>query len=533
MTTSKYTLNQIKKYAHDAIKDILPLDDDSIDEMVQYTLTNFKTKEAISNHFIDILGTSDMTFAFVSRLGDMIFGTPENVPMNGNNDDDDSGVNDKKNGDVGKKIVVKKSNKLTPKPGVVRLVKTKKVQVGANSKGRMSSNSSKGSMTSEIFDMKPKTVEVQKIKKREIVKKLDNIKELDDVLMEIELMNSKNKEFNDGDDIRVCNCNATKHPLFEMYPNCLNCGKIICQKEGLQPCSNCGKSLMSEEDKEEIIDVLNKEKEKLQKEADEKNKEKQPKANMKKKKNVIKVSLNQTGQNNFKVKENFFKQLENNKKVEQENTKAKREEEELIEKNKNEMDYYKSIHRKDQELIKAEERLAMLLSFQDNGAERTKIIDQASDFEAPSNGAVSLWASPMERALQLKRQQKTFSRMEDARLQRSGRGKTQVDVKIENGKAVFVNTGRSDLILEDNLSEDEEISELQKKVNKEKQDKLENDLQPVYDYEHFGKALHRPVYLGNSVSTPDTHMDLPELGTVVQLGDADTQEEQLFSMVGV
>ena len=52
-----------------------------------------------------------------------------------------------------------------------------------------------------------------------------------------------------------------------------------------------------------------------------------------------------------------------------------------------------------------------LLAFQAQNARRTHIIDEAADFETPITGQ-SMWASPVERAAQLKRQQKVLREQE-------------------------------------------------------------------------------------------------------------------------
>lgn len=48
-----------------------------------------------------------------------------------------------------------------------------------------------------------------------------------------------------------------------------------------------------------------------------------------------------------------------------------------------------------------------LLAFQRENARRTHIIDEAADFETPTSGLI-MWSSPVERAEQLKRQQKVL-----------------------------------------------------------------------------------------------------------------------------
>ncbi|CAG8506181.1 13165_t:CDS:2 [Ambispora gerdemannii] len=49
-----------------------------------------------------------------------------------------------------------------------------------------------------------------------------------------------------------CHCQATKHPLLEVAPNCLSCGKIICTFEGIGPCTFCGNPVISREQQLEI-----------------------------------------------------------------------------------------------------------------------------------------------------------------------------------------------------------------------------------------------------------------------------------------
>lgn len=537
-------MNQVRQFARDAIKNIIPLDDESIDEMVQYAIQSFKTREGISNHFLDILGPTEDTFQFVSKFCDMLFGSPKSVKKSPDmaaalstpSSTPSSNMAPVSNLTKSKPSVkqISNSGNNKSKSNGIRLVKNKVVTASkdSNSKGRMANNSKNGATTSQMFDMTPTNIESQKVKKKEVKKKLENIQELDDVLLELELLDSKEP----SNDIRKCNCNATRHPLFEMYPNCLNCGKIICVKEGLQPCSFCGTPLMSSEEKLALKDILTKEKEELE---EEKDKKKQKEAsNKSKKKNVIKVTLNTPGQNNFKIQEQLHKQIEESWKQEREQAKANKERDEEIDRTRKDMEYYNSIHKKDPELIKAEERLAMLLSFQDNGAERTKIIDHAADFDLPMERG-NLWASPMERALQLKRQQKQHKKLEEQEKQRSGRGSTVVEMSIKNGQAVF-NDRDDEAGAFENLSDDEEVSELQKKVNSEKLKKFKQEVQNVYDYDSFNKTFHKPVYHKQSDGKNKENEDenrmisqLPELGKVVQLGDAEEQEDQLFTMIGV
>lgn len=528
-----FSLTQIKKFAQNSIKNIIPLDDESIDEMIKYTLSNFKSREAISDHLLDILGPSDEAFKFASTFCDMLFGTANNAKPQ-TVDKTITAIPDFAKPQVKPTIKSNKQISNKQKTSGIRLVKSVPVSMlDKNSKGRMANNSSKGSTTSEMFDMKPRNVETQKIKNKEVKKKLDSIKDLDDVLLQLELADS---EKNSSEDTRICNCNATRHPLYEMYPNCLYCGKIICAKEGFQPCSFCGHSLISNDERLQMLEIINQQKQDLENEANKVNTISNEPRSKSKKKNVIKITLNSTGQNNFKVQEQFVKQIEKQNQQKKVSEEIKKQEQETLKQNQKDLDYYKAVHKKDGELIKAEERLAMLLSFQDNGAERTKIIDNAADFELPT-GCGSLWASPVERILQLKRQQKQQAKLQEQDARRSGRGSTVMDMSINNGKVIFHDRVDDDSSMFKNLSDDEEISQLQKQINVEKLQQFHRDTQNVYDYDNFDKTLIKPVYKGNlskiKDSNKDIMADLPELGTVVQLGDVEQQESQLFNMIGV
>jgi hypothetical protein len=55
---------------------------------------------------------------------------------------------------------------------------------------------------------------------------------------------------------RNCNCMATRHPLLDMAPNCLSCGKVICLKQGLGPCTSCGSPIISNEEIAKVLRIL-------------------------------------------------------------------------------------------------------------------------------------------------------------------------------------------------------------------------------------------------------------------------------------
>jgi hypothetical protein len=64
-----------------------------------------------------------------------------------------------------------------------------------------------------------------------------------------------------------------------------------------------------------------------------------------------------------------------------------------------------------EKLARAKMHRDKLLAFQAQNAKRTQVHDEAADFEIPTSG-LSMWASPQERAMQLKRQQKALREQE-------------------------------------------------------------------------------------------------------------------------
>ena len=76
-----------------------------------------------------------------------------------------------------------------------------------------------------------------------------------------------------------------------------------------------------------------------------------------------------------------------------------------------------------------------LLAYQAENTRRTHIIDEATDFETPTSGQ-SMWSSPVERAAQLKRQQKVLREQEWNAKPEYEKRKVVVSVDLIGGKAV-------------------------------------------------------------------------------------------------
>ena len=172
---------------------------------------------------------------------------------------------------------------------------------------------------------------------------------------------------------RKCSCYASLHPLFAPAPNCLNCGKIICSLEGLQPCTFCGTPLLSNDEVQSMIRELRAER----------------------------------GQEKMRV-------------------------------------HNEGVHREggpgpapgpgsSGQLDAAKAHRDRLLNFQAQNARRTRVVDEAADFETP-NVASTLWMSPAQRALALKKQQRILREMEEKARPEWEKKKTFMSLDIKGGQ---------------------------------------------------------------------------------------------------
>lgn len=89
----------------------------------------------------------------------------------------------------------------------------------------------------------------------------------------------------------------------------------------------------------------------------------------------------------------------------------------------------------DNKLAAAQRHRDKLLGYQAQNAQRTRIIDEVADFESPSSGQ-SMWSSPVERAAQLKRQQKVLREQEWNAKPEYEKRRMVVSVDLVGGKVV-------------------------------------------------------------------------------------------------
>ncbi|KAF2257166.1 zf-C2HC5-domain-containing protein [Trematosphaeria pertusa] len=195
------------------------------------------------------------------------------------------------------------------------------------------------------------------------------LSDLESAIRALEIQTNPTLSAGQDNNKRKCDCMATRHPLLEAAPNCLNCGKIICVKEGIGPCTFCNQPLISSSEIQSMVRVLK----------EERGKEKMAANNAGQKRADVSLAPRpfSTPRSTTPVSSNPASDVES----------------------------------ESEKLSKAKQHRDKLLAFQAQNARRTQVHDEAADFETTTAG-LSMWASPQERAMQLKRQQKALKEQE-------------------------------------------------------------------------------------------------------------------------
>jgi hypothetical protein len=230
------------------------------------------------------------------------------------------------------------------------------------------------------------------------------LSDLDSAIRSLEVQTNPTMSLSEAEnEKRKCNCMATRHPLLDIEPNCLSCGKIICVKQGLGPCTFCGTPLLSSDEINKVLRVLK----------DERGEERQKSNNAAHKK----ADVAQGKQRAFTGRE-FLAQASGSARASPLSsgpvTPAESE---------------------DEASEKAKAHRDKLLNFQANNARRTQIHDEAADYDIPASGT-NMWASPAERAQQLKKQQKVLREMEWAARPEYEKRRVVASIDLKGGKVV-------------------------------------------------------------------------------------------------
>lgn len=183
---------------------------------------------------------------------------------------------------------------------------------------------------------------------------------------------------------RRCDCNASIHPLFTTAPNCLNCGKIICALEGLQPCSFCDAPILSRDQVNGMIQALK----------EERGVEKMASHNA-----SVTASRSGGGTPMFSSPE-------------------------------------VSGDESSSAAVRARAHRDKLLSFQRENAQRTKVHDEAADYDITLAHGATQWMTPLQRAAALKKQQQYLRELEEANRPEWEKKRTVMSMSVKNGKLV-------------------------------------------------------------------------------------------------
>lgn len=474
---------QAIQYAVGAIAQILPLEENEVKDLCEQVLQgNGSNSENIAQGFLEILGQSDLAFEFVIRFNEVLSQQDE-VKVKKENTHQESA-------EPAARSALKTVR--APKPKIER--SETPTEVGSS---RVSSTPVVEAKFEQNSSAKPKTSKKQLIQ------------EIDEVWKFLQL---------DHDEKSVtkfaCSCQGNLHPLFEAAPNCLSCGKIICAREGLHlvRCSFCGTEFIPLEERLKIVQLLKKEKEELMIESSiKKSATQQQQSNRKNKYSKgLKISSGM-GTNLFTEQDKLFDLVERQRERERKREEVLRNEEE---EQRKEMENRKreEIERElDPDLIEAQERLNKLLYFQDTSAERTKIIDNAADFDISNDSG--LWGTAQERALMLKKQQRNLRKWEKLEGERNGkRNKYVVSMDIgPNGKVTMKEVRKSkgksnaesdddldDISDEDDLRDLRDIQKLKGEIESTKEQQNSGLQSKVWDYEKDKKQWEPPKYVPSS-----------------------------------
>ncbi|KXT02507.1 hypothetical protein AC578_4196 [Pseudocercospora eumusae] len=204
------------------------------------------------------------------------------------------------------------------------------------------------------------------------------------------------------DEKRKCNCMATRHPLLDMAPNCLNCGKVICVKEGLGPCTFCKSPLLTPDEIQKVLRVLK----------DERGEERMKANNSAHKKAEV-----AHGKARAFTGRDFLSQASSARSSPLSSAPGTPDGSD------------------DEAGKKAKAHRDKLLGFQAQNARRTQIHDEAADFDVPTSGT-NMWASPQERAQQLKKQQRVLREMEWSAKPEYEKRQVVASIDLKGGKVV-------------------------------------------------------------------------------------------------
>ncbi|KAI5846125.1 hypothetical protein BZA05DRAFT_431376 [Tricharina praecox] len=340
--------------------------------------------------------------------------------------------------------------------------------VSTSSYAAVSKPPTQGKLTSDLVDKKPKPAPAAAKSKQEkyvyttsggtaMRGATAELTDLESALRALEM--STNPTLNNRTR-KLCPCQGLTHEVLQAAPNCLACGKIICLKEGLGPCTFCGAPLLSPDEVQDMVRSLR----------EEAGKEKM----------AINASQNKRAE---------------------------------VSKTPRPFSAAPEVGRADDEsLRKAQEHRDRLLGFQATSAQRTRIIDQAADFETPlTAGGLNQWATPAERALQLKRQQKQMRLVQWSAKEKYEKQRVVVAIDLSGKKVV-----RQMQDIEPPSDSEEEVgqeTEYDHSISRGGKGKEKAGSGGMYARNPLLKGLIKPVYEAKKGSKKEMHDALAARGT--------------------
>ncbi|MCJ1456025.1 hypothetical protein MMC28_006382 [Mycoblastus sanguinarius] len=528
MSSSTWALSQISQ--------LLPLDEESLRQILDYTST--LTKDAAAEHLKNLLGDSPKALEFISsynaRRGHYTSATlaaaaapeaPEapkssrkthkkKAPLNklppprqvedyGNT----QGAYQKK--DEGDYMARKqraraepalaKTLALSEQPDAVQLPKTTTGSSAASTKPPPSAagplisdlpNVRSGSRTSSRTSSPAPKAKINVPGGASMHGASTTLQDLDSAIRVLELQTNPSLSMNPS--ARRCTCQAQRHPLLAAAPNCLNCGKIICVKEGIGPCTFCGHALLSSQEITSMIDSLKQER------------------------GAEKMNVNNATHRRADIASKSRPFTSGSSTPTPSASTA-------------------SNLTTDKTLDLAKQHRDRLLTYQSQNARRTHIIDEAADFETPTSG-LSSWASPIERAAQLKRQQKVLREQEwNARPEYEKR-KVVVSVDLVGGK-VIKRMGEVERAKDGDADADadaDEVAEDVEKGNWGNEGRVEGG--GAFSKNPLMGGLIRPVWKGKGTTTEGREEDKenePRRNTWRRVQDDEADNEAMILDGGV
>lgn len=511
-----------------------------------------KSPEEITNFFLDLLGMTEIVFEFVSKFNELL-----NEKESTNYDE--------------KKLTLNSTpDKHTT---IERVPKKKEVKgISVSSRRQKKANASSGTTTSELLlqrihklNHKEKEKKVEPVKATSKDKTNDdetekisglpeNLQKFENLTMTEDSIDAMSKYFQEmqvqrqlknttkTDNAKICGCQSLVHGLYTLSPNCLQCGKIICNLEAKQTggerCVFCNESLLSSEQIDDYLGVLMLDKMRMnlaskQQELQKLNEKKRDIYSRDKKSGNTRVHMNLQGGSligGYINKDILNNQVET---ILAEGKKKTSKVKDMLEADpdiialkeeilnlENIIDSESQKCEEDSALKDAQKRLATLLNFQNTSEERTKIIDIAGDFDFGVSGDVKALfeGTAEERALKIKLKQRNLKLLKEQELQRVGRGKSEFIFDIDRNGNVSVEQKDMDLSKNNKATTevvvDEEDQELLTELNALREKIYDLKLK---DFEISSKKMFNPKdpknvladskYVSNRSSTKATVPD--------------------------